>query len=130
MSAFTAVAFSSKIELMIHIGSTSKLPAYTTAGSFLLLLIITLFSSPINQVALTLTFFGVLLVFLVSLSVFIASIGRKKSSNKTIYKATLLSIFIVIILMFNSSQSLSLENGLILVLVIAGIVFYADRRIK
>jgi len=112
------------------ISSLKKLPVYTTTGSFLLLLSIMLLSSPVDQIAITLIFFATLFVFIISLASLFLSYRGKRAEKKIFYKIAILSIFVVVALMFRSSQSLSLVNGFILFLTICGVVFYTDRRFK
>lgn len=73
-------------------------------------------------------FFLFLLTFLISACYLVVALQKGKISAKGHYRIVVASLSIIILLMFRSSQSLSLVDALILVLAIGGIIFYADRR--
>ena len=45
------------------------------------------------------------------------------------YRIIIVSIFIVIVLMFRSAQSLSWIDGLVLLIITTGLLFYSGRRV-
>lgn len=53
---------------------------------------------------------------------------QKGKSKKFSRRLFIIGIFLVLLLMFNSSGSLTLIDGLILLLTMAGLGFYFDRR--
>lgn len=103
-----------------------KLPVFLTAGSFLLLAGVAAFSSPADSLIFSAIFFITLLIFLISAGYAYDSLrGHRSKVNR---HRVVISLFIVIALMFRSSQSLSWVDGLILILTVGGVIFYLDQR--
>lgn len=106
-----------------------KLPAYIFAGSFLCLILIMSLTSPTSHIVASVFFFLFLLTFLISGGY--AYFGSKNRLNPGLkFKIVAVSLFVVIAIMFRSSQSLGLVDALIFLLSIGGIIFYADRRFR
>ena len=103
-------------------------PAVSTAGSFLLLLLLMLSTSPLNNIAYAGLFFVLLLVFLIGLGHLVSLFQTGKVTPKSRARITSLSVFIVVLLMLRSAGSLSWVDGLILILIAGGWGFYANHR--
>jgi hypothetical protein len=104
------------------------LPASLIAGSFLCLLLLVLFTDPLNNVAYAVVFFVALIFFLASLGLTLALIQNGEVSRKSRDRILAISIFLVVLLMFRSVGSLSWVGGLILLLIAGGWLFYISRR--
>src|SRR5437868_3261404 len=85
-------------------------------------------TSPTNNIIYTVAFFGLALLFLISLGYFIVRIQTGEVSTKNRYRIVTLSLVLLILLMFRSAQSLSWVDGLILLLIGFGLVFYISKR--
>lgn len=105
----------------------TKLPALYASGSFLCLLVLMATTTPGQNIIFSAIFFILLLIFLVSLGHLLISF-RVSGVERRRYRVVIVSLFIVIALMFTSSQSFGWVDGLILLLTVAGFIFYADRR--
>jgi hypothetical protein len=73
-------------------------------------------------------FFGLALIFLISLGYFIVRLQTGEVSAKNRYRIVALSLILLTLLMFRSAQSLSWVDGVILILIGYGLVFYISRR--
>lgn len=104
------------------------LPALSSAGSFFGLLILTITTNPVQNIALAIVFFGGLLILLLSFGHLIVGWHSGQVSSKNRYRIFISSVFLLILLMFKSAQSLSWVDTLVLVLIIIGLVFYSGRR--
>jgi hypothetical protein len=107
---------------------TNLLPAALTLASFLSLVFCTLFTSPVKNISYVAIFFVALLVFMMSLLYLAVSIRAGEVSSKNRYKIFSLSVFLVVLLMFRSAQSLSVVDIFILVLITGGLFFYISKR--
>lgn len=85
-------------------------------------------TSPVDNVIYTALFFGLALVFLVSLGNFLVRLQTGEVSAKNRYRTVSLSLVLLILLMFRSAQSLSWVDGIILALIGFGLVFYISKR--
>lgn len=85
-------------------------------------------TNPVDNVLYTALFFGLLLVFLISLGLLLVGLQNGDVSPKNRYRTIALSLVLVILLMFRSAQSLSWVDGIILVLIGFGLVFYISKR--
>jgi uncharacterized membrane protein YbaN (DUF454 family) len=112
---------------MNNIREKAKWPAIATLASLIFLLVFVATTNPLNNVSYIIIFFVGLLAFLLSFGSFVVSV-QPGPAGRNRYKVMILSLFIIILLMFRSSQSLSLVDGLVLVLIIFGLWFYIDRR--
>lgn len=97
-------------------------------ASFAALVILMMATNPISNVIYTALFFGLLLLFLSSLGFFLVRLQNGEVSPKNRYRAIVLSLIMVILLMFRSAQSLSWVDGVILILIGFGLVFYISKR--
>src|SRR3989344_5924713 len=105
-----------------------KKPALFTITSFLTLLVIALTTNPANNIAYTMIFFGVALVFLISLGYLVVYLRRGRLGPKGRTRIFILSVGLVLALMFRSAQALNWVDGVIFLLVVAGLIFYSSRR--
>lgn len=85
-------------------------------------------TSPVQDITLAIIFFIILLVFLISTGYWLFGLSGKSLGQNHRFLVVITSIFIVILLMFRSAQSLNLTDFLILILTAAGVIFYMDRR--
>jgi amino acid permease len=85
-------------------------------------------TDPLKNVSYIIVFFVLLLVFLVSLGNLAVAAQEGSVTPKNRAKVIIISIFIVLVLMFRSAQSLSWVDGLALLLIIFGFWFYIGRR--
>jgi hypothetical protein len=104
------------------------IPAFTTFISFVVLACCTLLTSPAKNITYIAVFFTSLLVFLASFFYLIITIRVGYVSAKNRYKIFSLSVFLMLILMFRSAQSLGTVDILVLVLIIFGLFFYISKR--
>jgi len=88
-----------------------------------------MFTSPVDNIIYTALFFGLSLVFLVSLGFFIVRLQTGELSTKNRYRTVAISLILVVLAMFRSADSLSWVDGIILVLFGFGLVFYISRRV-
>jgi hypothetical protein len=104
------------------------LPAVSTAGSFLLLLLLLVLTSPLNNIAFAGLFFVLFLILLISLGYLISLFQTGRVSSKSRGRIISVSVFIVVLLMLRSAGSLSWVGGLILILIVGGWLFYGSHR--
>ncbi len=96
--------------------------------SFIALVVLMMTTNPVDNVIYTALFFGLALVFLVSLGNFLVRLQTGEVSAKNRYRTVSLSLVLLILLMFRSAQSLSWVDGIILALIGFGLVFYISKR--
>jgi len=96
--------------------------------SFVALAVLMMATSPVENVIYTALFFGLAFVFLVSLGNFLVRLQAGEVSAKNRYRTVSLSLVLLILVMFRSAQSLSWVDGIILVLIGFGLVFYISKR--
>lgn len=99
-----------------------------TLASLAALAALTSLTNPVDNIIYTALFFGLALVFLVSLGYFMVRLQTGEVSSKNRYRIAALSLVFLILLMFRSAQSLSWVDGIILILIGFGLVFYISRR--
>ena len=104
------------------------LPAVFSAGSFLCLALLGLFTSPVKNIAFAVAFFISLLVLLVSLGYLVTNIQSGQVSRKSRGRIIITAIFILLLLMFRSAGSLSWVDGVVLLLIVGGLLFYGSHR--
>jgi hypothetical protein len=105
-----------------------RIPLIILIASFASLAVCSLFTSPFGHVVNILIFFIALFIFIVSLCWTIALMGRETISSKSKFKIAVFSLTVIVILMFRSAQSLSMEDALILLLIALGALFYGTKR--
>jgi uncharacterized membrane protein len=106
----------------------SLMPLTILSASFLCLLLLALFTSPLNNIAVAVFFFLALLIFLGSLGYGVVLLQNGQVTAKNRERIFGVSIFLVVLLMFRSVGSLGWVGGLILLLIIAGWLFYVSHR--
>jgi len=109
-------------------GGKIKLSLLASVISFLALVLLVGLTSPVSNISLVLVFFAVLLLFLVSFGHLLIYLRKGQLGPKSRARIVIFSVFIVLLLMFSSSQSLNWVDGLILLLVLGGLLFYSSRR--
>ena len=89
-----------------------------------------LLTSPVKNIAWAVAFFVVLMVFLLSLGY--AAVYLQAGQMKPVYRyrIVIVSVFILIVLMFRSAQSLSWVDGLAVAIISVGLMFYSGRRLR
>ncbi|HEU5004950.1 MAG TPA: hypothetical protein VFT49_02580 [Candidatus Saccharimonadales bacterium] len=105
-----------------------KLPVIFLAGSLMGLLMIAAYTTPSSNIAMVVVFFFLLLVFLMSLGFGLGALRSGRVTPRWRHRTILVSLLVVLLFMFRSSQSLNWVDGVILLLTIGGISFYTDRR--
>jgi inner membrane protein involved in colicin E2 resistance len=85
-------------------------------------------TNPVDNVIFAAFFFGLLLVFLLSLGHFLVRLQTGTVSAKNRYRIVAVSLVLLILLMFRSAKSLSWVDGIILALIGFGLFFYISRR--
>jgi peptidoglycan/LPS O-acetylase OafA/YrhL len=106
----------------------TKLSLISLLLSLLVLAALVGFTSPISNISYALAFFAVAFWFLVSLGHLLIYLRRGKLGAKSRGRIVIVSVFLVLLMMFSSSQSLNWVDGLILLLVLGGLLFYSSRR--
>ena len=85
-------------------------------------------TNPVDKIIYALVFFGLSLVFMVSLGFLMVGLQLGEVSAKNRYRIIAVSLIFLIFLMFRSARSLNWVDGLTLVLISFGLVFYISRR--
>lgn len=101
---------------------------FASVVSFLAVLTIMLSTSPIDKIGFAIVFFAVFWALLVSLGHLLIYLRRGQVTPKARNRILIVSIFVMLLVMFRSAQSLSWIDALILLLVVAGLLFYSSRR--
>jgi hypothetical protein len=105
-----------------------KLPALLSAGSFLIILFCILFTNPVDKVGVAVIFFAALLILFSSLGYLIVGFQMGAVSPKNRSRIVISSVFLLILLMFRSAESLGWVDALVLLGITAGLLFYSSRR--
>jgi len=105
-----------------------KPPALIALSAFAGLAVLMVSTNPVDNIIYTALFFGLALVFLVSIGYFIVRLQTGDVSPKNRYRIAALSLLLLILLMFLSAQSLNWVDGMIFILFGFGLVFYISRR--
>lgn len=103
-------------------------PLILLALSILAIFLLMLLTSPVNKIGYVIVFYLLLLASLFSLGYLVVRIWGAETNAKNRYRVSVISIFIVVSLMFVSAQSFSWVDGLIVLLVAFGLLFYGSRR--
>jgi hypothetical protein len=105
-----------------------KLSLFFSVIFLVALVLVVGLTSPVKNIGFVLVFFAVMLAFLVSLGHLLIYLVKGQLGPKSRGRIVIFSVFIVLLLMFSSSQSLNWVDGLILLLVLGGLLFYSSRR--
>jgi hypothetical protein len=89
-----------------------------------------LLTSPVKNIAWAVGFFAALEVFLLSLGYAAVYLQAGQMRPVYRYRIIIISAFILIVLMFRSAQSLSWLDGLVLIIITVGLLFYSSRRAR
>jgi hypothetical protein len=108
--------------------SNKRIAGSLSLISLLALIVLMSLTNPVENVIYSVLFFGLALVFLLGLGHFIVRLQTGDVSSKNRYRIVALSLVILILIMFRSAQSLSWVDGIILILIGFGMVFYISRR--
>lgn len=100
----------------------------TALASFVAMVLLMMATNPVNNVLYTALFFGLALIFLISIGYFLVRLQTGEVSSKNRYRTVAVSLVLIILLMFRSAKSLSWVDGIILILIGFGLVFYISRR--
>jgi amino acid permease len=85
-------------------------------------------TSPIDKAIYAVAFFALALIFMISFGHLIVGLQTGRVSLKNRYRIVTVSLLILILLMFRSTQSLDWQDAVILLLISFGLVFYVSRR--
>ncbi len=105
-----------------------KLPTLLCVGSFLCILLLVTFTSPVRQIGYAIVFFIALAILLSSLGYLLSYWQTGAVTPRTKIRIIIVSVSVTILLMLLSSQSLSWIDLLIVILVALGLIFYSGRR--
>ncbi|MEX2006814.1 MAG: hypothetical protein WD877_01405 [Candidatus Saccharimonadales bacterium] len=105
-----------------------SLPLTALVGSFLIILLCVLLTSPARNIGYGLVFFASLAVFLISLGHLIVHLRRGTMTKLNRLRVIIVSVAIVLAAMFKSAQSLGWADGLLLIAATLGVLFYIGRR--
>jgi len=86
------------------------------------------FTSPVKNISWAVAFFIGLGVFLVSVGYTMVYLQAGVMRPQYRLRIAIITIFILVLLMFRSAQSLSWVDGLVLVIITLGLLFYTSRR--
>lgn len=100
----------------------------TALASFIAMAALMMATDPVNNVIYAALFFILALIFLISLGYFLVRLQTGEVSSRNRYRTVSVSLVLVILLMFRSAKSLSWVDGIILVLIGFGLVFYISKR--
>jgi hypothetical protein len=102
---------------MIMFNSRRRLSGLLALASLLSLVLLMSLTNPIDNIIYSVFFFGLALVFLVSLGLFMVRLQTGEASLRNRYRVIALSLILLILVMFRSAQSLSWVDGIILILI-------------
>ncbi|HET7528677.1 MAG TPA: hypothetical protein VFJ84_00405 [Candidatus Saccharimonadales bacterium] len=97
-------------------------------ASLVAMIILAVSTNPVDNVIYSTIFFGLALVFMISLGFFLVRLQTGALSHKNRYRTVAISLLLIVLLMFRSARSLSWVDGIILVLIGFGLVFYISMR--
>lgn len=106
----------------------TTLPAVICAGSFLCILLLAVLTSPVSAISYAITFFVILLIFLVSTGYCVVIMQNGQIRPKDRYRIFIISLLILVAIMLRSAQSLNLIDAITLLLVGIGLLIYSGRR--
>jgi sugar phosphate permease len=105
---------------MIMFNSRRRLSGLLALASLLSLVLLMSLTNPIDNIIYSVFFFG--------LGLFMVRLQTGEASLRNRYRVIALSLILLILVMFRSAQSLSWVDGIILILIGFGLVFYISRR--
>jgi uncharacterized membrane protein len=108
--------------------SHTRLSGILCLFSLIVLIVLMSLTNPVDNIIYTVAFFGLALVFLLSFGHFMVRLQTGEINAKNRYRVVASSLILLILAMFLSAQSLSWVDGIILVLIGFGLVFYISRR--
>ncbi len=108
-------------------GRLAKRPLWLFLVSFLAIIGLVLLTSPLQNVAWAICFFGLLAVAALSLGWLVLGL-KKKVSPRARSSVVIISLALVLGLMFKSASAFSWLDIGVLVLICIGLLFYARRR--
>lgn len=92
------------------------------------MIILMISTNPVDNVIYSALFFGLALVFMISLGFFLVRLQTGQLSSKNRYRTVSLSLILLVLPMFRSAHSLNWVDGIILILIGFGLVFYISKR--
>jgi hypothetical protein len=107
---------------------THKTALWMSLLSLVGLVLLMLLTNPLDKAIYAVGFFALALVFMISFGHLIVGIQLARVSLKNRYRIITVSLLILILLMFRSTQSLDWQDAVILILISFGLVFYISRR--
>jgi amino acid permease len=107
---------------------THRTALWLTVVSFVGLVLLMLSTSPIDKAIYAVAFFALALIFMVSVGHLVVGLQAGRISLRNRYRIITVSLLILILLMFRSTQSLDWQDAVILLLISFGLVFYISRR--
>ena len=105
-----------------------KLAFWLTVLSFLGLIGVMAGTNPAQKITYAVAFFALAFIFMISFGFLMVGIQLGEVSSKNRYRIIAISLIILTLLMFRSAQSLNWVDGIILLLISFGLVFYISRR--
>ncbi|MBX4201492.1 hypothetical protein KW803_01165 [Candidatus Saccharibacteria bacterium] len=105
-----------------------KLSFWLAILSFLGLVGLMVGTNPAQKITYAVAFFALALIFMISFGFLMVGLQLGEVSSKNRYRIIAVSLIILTILMFRSAQSLNWVDGIILLLISFGLVFYISRR--
>jgi hypothetical protein len=108
--------------------SKHKLSGALALTSLVGLAILMTSTNPIDNIIYAALFFLLALILLLNLGFFAVRLQTGQISVKNRYRVISVSLVLLILLMFRTAQSLSWVDGIILILIGFGLVFYISKR--
>lgn len=96
--------------------------------SLLAIVLLVTTTSPNTHILLSISFFLLTYIFLISLGYFLLGLMTKGVSVKNRRRVQIGSAFVVIAMMFQTTSSLNLISALTLLILGIGFLFYSDKR--
>lgn len=100
----------------------------TALASLTAMIILMMSTDPVSNVIYSTLFFGLALIFMISLGFFLVRLQTGQLSSKNRYRTVTVSLILLVLLMFRSARSLNWVDGIILALIGFGLVFYISKR--
>jgi hypothetical protein len=113
---------------MTQILRKHRLPFWLSLISLLAIVCLMASTNPVDKIIYALVFFGLSLVFMISFGFMMVGLQLGEVSSKNKYRIIAVSLIFLVFLMFRSANSLNWVDGLILLLISFGLVFYISRR--